>query len=72
MKWHSGFLLAGFFITVLIRGVSWCASTLLKFERVVATDLVSLLVYCRCPSIYEFGYCWFGVLGGIPMRIPGG
>ena len=34
-EWHSGLLLAGFFITILIRGVSWCASTLLKSERVV-------------------------------------
>ena len=34
----------------------------------LSTDLVSLLVLCRCSSIYEFGYCWFGV-GGVFLRV---
>ena len=63
MKWHSGSLLAGFFLVLYLYGVLAGALSRYLNSKGLSTDFVSLLVYLRCPSIYELVLRVVRVLG---------
>ena len=62
MKWHSGFA-SWIFLVLYLYGVLAGALSRYLNSKGLSTDFVSLLVYLRCPSIYELVLRVVRVLG---------